>query len=156
MKEQFARSLRESLRVRYGKLPSAAAFARDFNLRAYGVSPITQESARRWMRGESFPKPEYLEILLSWLAISLDPAVLRPQMRVHAPHSPVTTYRSGYIKPMHKPEECISRLITSLNPNQKKMMIELIKTCFLKKRGGDNNYQLKSGLIKVATSRKLN
>ena len=135
MKEWFAQTLRESLQARYGKLPSAATVARDFNLRAYGVSPITQESARRWMRGEAFPKPEYLEILLSWLGISLDPAVLASQRRIHIPHSPVTTYRSGYIKPMQPPEECISRLITSLNPNQKKLMIELIKTCFLKKRG---------------------
>ena len=157
MKELFAQRLHECLKARYGKLPSAATVARDFNLRAYGVSPITQESARRWMRGQSFPKPEYLEILLSWLGISLDPTVLTPEKRAYAPHSPVTTYRSGYIKPMHKPEECISRLITSLNPNQKKLMIELIKTCFINQReGGGNNYQLKSGLIKVATNRKLN
>ena len=79
MKEQFARSLRESLRVRYGKLPSAAVLAREFNLRADGVSPITQESARRWMRGEAFPRPEYLEILLSWLGVSLDAAIFTPE-----------------------------------------------------------------------------
>ena len=130
MKEQFARSLRECLRVRYGKLPSAATVARDFNLRAYGVSPITQESARRWMRGESFPKPEYLEILLSWLAISLDPAVLRPQMRVHAHHSIDLADGSGYVISMNPVEEPIIRLIASLSPTQKKVVRELIETFF--------------------------
>jgi len=84
MKEQFARSLRESLQVRYGKVPSAAVVARDFNLRAYGVAPITQESARRWMRGESFPSPKYLEILISWLGVSLDPAILTPQRQTYS------------------------------------------------------------------------
>ncbi len=136
MKEQFARSLRECLKVRYGKLPSAAAVARDFNLRAYGVSPITQESARRWIRGEAFPKPEYLEILLSWLAISLDPAVLTPEKRVHAPHSLDMGDGTGNITPMSPTEERMTRLFITLNPEQKKVVVELIETCFLNQRGG--------------------
>ena len=136
MKEQFARSLRECLKARYGKLPSAAIVARDFNLRAYGVSPITQESTRRWMRGESFPKPEYLEILLSWLAISLDPAVLTPEKRAHAPHSLDMGAGLGYITPMNPAEDRIIRLFMSLNPIQKKVVVELIETCFLNQRGG--------------------
>lgn len=136
MKEQFARSLRESLRVRYGKVPSAAAFSRDFNLRADGVSPITQESARRWMRGESFPKPEYLEILLSWLVISLDAAVLTPEKKVHAPHSLDMPHGSGYVTPMNPAEERMARLFMTLSLEQKKVVMELIETCFLNKRGG--------------------
>ena len=136
MKEQFARSLRESLRVRYGKLPSAAIVARDFNLRADGVSPITQESARRWMRGMCFPKHEYLEILLSWLAISLDPTVLTPEKSVHATHALDLERGPGYISPMNPAEDRIIRLFMSLNPIQKKVVVELIETCFLNKAGG--------------------
>ena len=136
MKEQFARSLRESLRVRYGKLPSAAIVARDFNLRAYGVSPITQESARRWMRGMCFPKHEYLEILLSWLGVSLDAAILTPEKRAHAPHSLEMGGGLGYITPMKSAEERMTRLFITINPEQKKEVMELIETCFLNKAGG--------------------
>ncbi len=136
MKEQFARSLRESLRVRYGKLPSAAVLARDFNLRAYGVSPITQESARRWMRGECFPKSAYLEILVNWLGVSLDTAVLTPEKSVHAAHSLDLEHGPGYITPMNPAEERITRLFASLSPTQKKAVVNLIETCYLNKSGG--------------------
>ena len=125
MKEQFARSLCECLKARYGKLPSAATVARDFNLRAYGVSPITQESARRWMRGESFPKPKYLEILLNWLAISLDPAVLASKERLLA------GYALTIKPPGNSADEVIVQLCAHLNPAQKKVVAELIQTCFL-------------------------
>ena len=136
MKEQFARSLRESLRVRYGKLPSAAVLARDFNLRADGVSCITQESARRWMRGEAFPKSEYLEILWTWLGLSLDAAVLTLDKRHPAPYSQGIAQRSGYITPMNPGQERLARLFISLNPEQQKAVMDLIETCFLNKRGG--------------------
>ena len=136
MKEQFARSLRESLRVRYGKLPSAAVVARDFNLRADGVSPITQESARRWMRGEAFPKPEYLQILIHWLGVSLDATVLTPEKRVFDAHAIDLEHGSGYLTPMNPAEESITRMIASLSPAQKKAVMGLIETCFLNKSGG--------------------
>ena len=122
--------------MRYGKLPSAAVLARDFNLRADGVSPITQESARRWMRGEAFPRPEYLEILLSWLGVSLDAAIFTPEKRLPAPYSQCIAQGSGYITPMNLDEERITRLFASLSPVQKKAVMELIETCFLNKRGG--------------------
>ena len=136
MKQQFARSLRESLKVRYGKLPSAAAVARDINLRADGVSPITQESARRWMRGEAFPKPGYLEILLIWLGISLDPSGLTPEKKESTSHSHGKAHEPAYITPMNPAEERITRLFASLSPTQKKAVMELIETCFLNKSGG--------------------
>ena len=136
MKEQFARSLRESLRVRYGKLPSAAVLARDFNLRADGVSCIAQESARRWMRGEAFPKPEYLQILINWLGVSLDAAVLTPEKRVFDAHSLDMAHRSACITSMNPAEERITQIFMTLNPEQKKVVMELIETCFLNKSGG--------------------
>lgn len=135
MKEQFARSLRESLRVRYGKLPSAAVLARDFNLRADGVGCITQESARRWMRGECFPKSAYLEILVNWLGVSLDTAVLTPEKRVF--DAQIGLERGpGYITPMNPAQERLARLFISLNPEQQKAVMGLIETCFLNKSGG--------------------
>jgi hypothetical protein len=72
VKEEFAHSLRESLKLHYGKLPSAEVVARNFNLRAHGTTPVTQESVRRWMRGESFPKPDHLIVLVQWLHLNLN------------------------------------------------------------------------------------
>ena len=125
MKELFSQALRESLKARYGKLPSAATVARDFNLRAYGVSPITQESARRWMRAESFPKPEYLEILLNWLAISFDPAISASKERT------LTEYGPAFKVTDNVADEVIVQLCANLSPVQKKVVVELIQTCFL-------------------------
>ena len=153
MKEQFAHSLRESLRARYGKLPSAAVLARDFNLRADGVSCITQESARRWMRGEAFPRPEYLEILINWLGVSLDDAVLRPEKNVHLAHA-LDLEHGGYITPMNPAQERLARLFITLNLEQQKAVIELIETCFLNKSGG-GSCQYKSNLFRYQSSKSL-
>ena len=72
MKEYFSHSLRESLKLQYGKLPSAEVVSRDFNLRAHGTTPVTQESVRRWIRGESLPKPDHLIVLMQWLDLDLN------------------------------------------------------------------------------------
>jgi hypothetical protein len=72
-KAGFSRLLRETLASRYGKLPSAAFVAREFNLRAYGCEPITQESARRWLRGLSIPSGKRLGVLQAWLKFDLNP-----------------------------------------------------------------------------------
>lgn len=68
----FSRLLRESLISRYGKLPSAAFVAREFNIRAYGCEPVTQESARRWLRGLSIPTGNKLGVLQAWLQFDLN------------------------------------------------------------------------------------
>jgi hypothetical protein len=72
MKDAFSHALRESLKLQYGKLPSAEVVARNFNLRAHGTTPVTQESVRRWIRGESLPKPDHLIILVQWLHLNLN------------------------------------------------------------------------------------
>jgi hypothetical protein len=53
-------------------VPAAAVIARDFNLRAYGIDPITQESARRWIRGISIPEEDRLKILIEWLSLDFN------------------------------------------------------------------------------------
>lgn len=69
----FAAQLRERLRHRFrGKLPSAAIVAREFNLRAKGVLPISQESTRRWIRGYSIPDAPRLAVLAAWLNLDFN------------------------------------------------------------------------------------
>ena len=78
IKESFSALLRDSLRARYGRIPSAAVVAREFNLRAYETSPISQESARRWLRGVSLPEEERLRVLVNWLNLDFN-AALKPR-----------------------------------------------------------------------------
>lgn len=78
IKENFSALLRDSLRSRFGRIPSAAVVAREFNLRAYDTSPISQESARRWLRGVSLPEEERLRVLVNWLNLDFNEA-LKPR-----------------------------------------------------------------------------
>jgi hypothetical protein len=67
----FASALRKALVDTDGRLPSAAKFADAFNLRAYGTSTITRETARKWLRGDAMPEIGKMQVLIHWL--NLDP-----------------------------------------------------------------------------------
>lgn len=75
IKENFSALLRDSLRNRYGRIPSAAVLAREFNLRSYDTTPISGESARRWLRGVCLPEEERLRILVNWLNLDFNKAL---------------------------------------------------------------------------------
>jgi len=68
----FSKTLRESLRLRYGRVPSAAFLSREFNLRHHGSNSVTSESIRRWMLGLSMPRPDHLQTLVHWLNLDLN------------------------------------------------------------------------------------
>ena len=71
VKDQFARLLKEALSSHFGKMPAVAVVTREFNLRAHGVEPVTQESVRRWLKGISMPEERKLRILTTWLKLDL-------------------------------------------------------------------------------------
>ena len=75
--EVFSTQLRAKLRAHFrGRIPSAAAVAIYFNLQAQDISlQISQETARRWIRGLCIPDPERLRILVSWIGIDLHGAL---------------------------------------------------------------------------------
>lgn len=52
-------------------MPSASVVSRDFNLRAENIAPISQETARRWIRSISIPEIEKLQLLVEWLDLDL-------------------------------------------------------------------------------------
>jgi hypothetical protein len=82
IKENFSAHLRTSLKAQYkGRLPSAAILARDFNLRAYEASPISGESARRWMRGICLPEEDRLRVLVNWLNLDFNRVLALPSVR---------------------------------------------------------------------------
>ena len=65
----FSDVLATSLRKHYGgRIPSFATIARDFALHSpTGLAPISVETPRKWMRGESLPSLERLQTLANWL-----------------------------------------------------------------------------------------
>lgn len=71
LKEKFKRLINLALVNHYGRVPSASVVARDFNFRSPDLDPITQETARRWIRGLSIPEFHRLEPLCAWLKIDL-------------------------------------------------------------------------------------
>lgn len=62
----------DALRVHYGRIPSAAVAARDFNLRNPNTPAISEETARRWMRGLSLPEGERMTVLVRWLGLDMN------------------------------------------------------------------------------------
>jgi hypothetical protein len=75
--EQFGHVFRSALKKAYGKIPSAAFVAVQFNRRCLGTESVSQESARRWIRGFSIPDPDRLLVLSGWLEIDYN-AVFQP------------------------------------------------------------------------------
>ena len=72
LQESFALALANALLARYREIPSASFLAREFNLRNHHCEPITQESARRWLKGLAIPKFDKLLILRTWLDLDLN------------------------------------------------------------------------------------
>lgn len=70
--DHFGCILRAALKRRYKKPPSAAFVAREFNLRSKYGSPVSNETARRWIRGVSIPDAVRLVTLARWLDIDFN------------------------------------------------------------------------------------
>ena len=69
---KFSHVLQQKLIERFGKIPSANHLANQYNLRAHGTPPITQEAARRWIKGLSLPQVERFQVLSIWLGIKAE------------------------------------------------------------------------------------
>jgi hypothetical protein len=106
IRKKFSRALREALVKQLGRLPPASYLSRHFNLRARGVGSVSQESARRWMRGLSVPSPDKLSVLATWLGLDIqeilsspsDPSKPSPRMDGQSPANqpdPGGTWNSG-------------------------------------------------------------
>lgn len=72
MKAVFSKLLCLELVRHYGRMPSASVVARDFNLRCtQNVKPITNETARRWIKGISIPELMRLNVLSNWIGLDI-------------------------------------------------------------------------------------
>ena len=70
--DKFRLALGMRLRNRFGKLISAQRFADQYNLNAHGTTPISRETARRWIRGSAIPDYGHLLALVRWLELDPD------------------------------------------------------------------------------------
>ncbi|MFN4986987.1 MAG: hypothetical protein ACK5FO_01790 [Burkholderiales bacterium] len=67
--KSFAVVLRDALRKKYGRIPSAAFLAIHFNRCFPEGAPVSQETTRKWMRGISMPSYPHLRALMIWLTL---------------------------------------------------------------------------------------
>lgn len=72
-KAQFAERLKAAM-LAAGYEPRPSTLEREFNLHYWG-NPITFQAVRRWLRGESLPEQDKLQVLAEWLHV--DPQALR-------------------------------------------------------------------------------
>jgi 3-deoxy-D-manno-octulosonic-acid transferase len=72
--ERFHLAFRAGLINRFGEIPTASKLAIEFNLRNFQSKPISRESARKWINGQSIPETARLKTLIGWL--NLDAAFI--------------------------------------------------------------------------------
>ena len=68
--ERFSIALRSGLVNKFSRIPTAQKFSNEFNLRS--VTPITRETARKWINGLVMPESERLLVLIQWLNLNAD------------------------------------------------------------------------------------
>lgn len=120
-KQAFAQAMTDALRVHYGRIPSAAVAARDFNLRNPNTPAISEETARRWMRGLSLPEGERMTVLARWLGLDMN-GIFGDQK------TPVFPGRSD--------QQELLKLLNELNATQLALLKNLIRVGFLSKTKG--------------------
>ena len=93
----FAKLLRENLKRKFRKIPSAAVLANEFNFRAYDSDTVSRETARKWLSGTSVPRPEKLRVLVKWLRLNIQEIYAPPnQDEVVIQDETIETIRNIY------------------------------------------------------------
>jgi hypothetical protein len=123
MKEEFAKSLARHLLDYYGRVPSASILARDFNFRA-GIegSQISQETARRWIRGISMPELDKLQVLVDWLNLEMSFMGRRVDDKGLEPNS---TSNGGSTRPINQVEAALLQVFRETDLRGKRSILAL-------------------------------
>lgn len=115
IQETFSAELQTELRRRYrGRIPSAAGFAVHFNLqiRDPGLD-ISQETARRWLRGQCLPDATRMRVLSKWLGLDLNRALSCDPKRGE--------------ESFDRAFEEMNRLFARIDPRQRELALNLLK-----------------------------
>lgn len=70
--ERFAAALNQGLLDKFGKIPSTSQFAAMFNALTVPDYHITRETARKWIKGLTYPEIMRLQVLMQWLTLDPD------------------------------------------------------------------------------------
>jgi len=117
----FSRFFREGLRKKYGRLPSAAFVAIQFNRYTDSEKPVSQETVRRWMRGISMPTYSHLQVLAVWLSLDINKLV--------ADHGSVNLYQSQTQESRYAEETIrLAELLSSLPSETQTLLLNLVST----------------------------
>jgi hypothetical protein len=77
-KSGFALQLKSELLKHYrGVMPSFNVIARDFTLHSPDLPPVSSETIRKWLRGESMPHISRIQVLIEWLGTGLGDFMLQ-------------------------------------------------------------------------------
>lgn len=115
-RQKFADRLHDAL-TRAGYEAKPAVLEREFNLRYWG-RPVTLHGVRRWLKGETLPTEDKLQVLAKWLRI--DPRTLRFGEEVLSPE-PSTPYPAA----PHPEREAIEAFL-ELSPVRRRLVREMI------------------------------
>ena len=67
VKQEFSTELVECLKGAYGgRMPSIATVARDFSLKSPHLAHISNETVRKWIRGDCLPHISRMQVLIDW------------------------------------------------------------------------------------------
>ena len=120
-KIMFAERLKSSMQTAgYDTRPSV--LEREFNLRYWG-KPITFQAVRRWLRGDSIPSQEKLQVLARWLSVT--PHYLRyggtEENAVNEPSGPWQT-------PLTREERHLLAMYKTLPLPQRQIVHDVVET----------------------------
>jgi transcriptional regulator with XRE-family HTH domain len=119
--ETFSYELREKLKIKYRRLPSAAFVANQFNRHNEREKGISQESARRWLRGESMPNHQNLQVLGLWLGLKVEISFVK---------SVSNNFSAEADGPLYSPQILlIAELISKAAPQMRAQIWDLIRVC---------------------------
>jgi hypothetical protein len=118
IQETFSAQLRLRLQQRFrGRLPSAATLATHFNCRvSETTSGISNETARRWLRGECIPDKWRMRVLVKWLGIDLQKA-----LSLHETHCDLALLQ------LDETHREVLNLFSRLNESQKVGFLNLLR-----------------------------
>lgn len=103
-----------------GYEPRPSVLEREFNLRYWGA-PITFQAVRRWLRGDSIPSQDKLQVLARWLGI--EPQVLRYGEQASQVCMPM---QATWVVPVNEEEDEVLRIYRGLPEEQRQVLRQVI------------------------------
>ena len=117
LNKYFSNELRNKFIQHYGKVPSCSTIARDFSLLAEDVDPVSLETVRKWLRGDSLPHPKRLRILQAWIGVDLN----------SSPHENAELENtSKQSQPLSMHALAMASQIENLPPHKKKLLNDFL------------------------------